>query len=395
VAGTFFRMLRTMSPWQWAIDAALALTLAGLGQMQLVVPNDDGYFAGTHEVSVALMALGSLPLALRRVVPVAVAGVVFGAHIVPSLLVAHSVTFWGTIVPMAIALYSAARWGSDRRSPALLALPLAFILTYGIHVEDFNTWDEFVFTALLMGCAWSAGRVIARLSAQRRTLDAALRQLEAREEERQQQVLLEERTRIAREMHDVVAHGVSVMVVQSGAARMELADGDTAAREFLLAVEQTGRQVLDELRRTVSLLRTTHDASPTAQPSPGLAELPTLVHAMRAAGLDVDLEIDPDLDVDPGRELAAFRVVQEALTNVLRHAGPTHVLVRVVAHPHLRVEVTDAGARHDVTGARLSGGGHGLVGMRERVAVYGGNLRARPHGQGFSVSADFPAALSR
>jgi signal transduction histidine kinase len=388
-------MLRTLSLWQWAFDAALALTLAGLGQMQLVVPNDDGYFAGPHEVSVALMALGSLPLALRRAFPVAVAGVVFGAHIVPSLLVAHSVTFWGTIVPMAIALYSAARWGPGSKAAALLALPLAFMLTYGIHVEEFNTWDEFVFTALLMGCAWSAGRVISRLSAQRRDLDEALRQLEAREEERKQQVLLEERTRIAREMHDVVAHGVSVMVVQAGAARMELADGDIAAREFLLAVEQTGRQVLDELRRTVSLLRTAHDASPPAEPSPGLDELPALVAAMRVAGLDVELELDPDLDVDPGRELAAFRVVQEALTNVLRHAGPTHVRVRVVAHPHLRVEVTDAGARDDATTARLGKGGHGLVGMRERVAVYGGNLQAEPHGRGFSVAADFPAGLSR
>jgi signal transduction histidine kinase len=388
-------MLRSLSPWQWALDVALALTLAGLGQMQLIVPNDDGYFAGAREVSVALMALGSLPLALRRAFPVAVAAVVFGVHIVPSLLVAHSVTFWGTIVPMAIALYSAARWGPNRNMWALLALPLAFILTYGVHVEDFNTWDEFVFTALLMGCAWAAGRVISRLSTQRAALDEALRELEARERERQQQVLLEERTRIAREMHDVVAHGVSVMVVQAGAARMELEDGDTAARGFLLAVEQTGRQVLDELRRTVSLLRTADDVSPTAKPSPGLAELPALVDAMRTAGLDVDLDLDPDVDVDPGRELAAFRVVQEALTNVLRHAGPTHVRVRVAGHPHLRVEVTDAGARDHLRTTRLSRGGHGLIGMRERVAVYGGDLLAQPHGRGFSVAADFPAALSR
>lgn len=383
-------MIRTSSPWRWAFDIVLALVLGVLGQVQLVVPNDDGYFDGPHLASVVLMALTALPLALRRVFPVQVALVVFGVHIVPSLVIAHSVTFWGTILPMAVAMYSAARWATGRFTPALLGLPLAFILTYGIHVEQFNAWDEFVFTALLMGSAWAAGHVIRRLTWQRRALDEALQQLEAREHERQQQVLLEERTRIAREMHDVVAHGVSVMVVQAGAARMELDGADTAARESLLAVERTGRQVLDELRRTVSLLRTPDDPSSNALPSPGLADVPGLVAAMRTAGLDVDLTLDTDLDTDPGRGLAAFRVIQEALTNVLRHAGPTRVRVQVTADPHLRVEVTDAGAARESSGSRLGRGGHGLVGMRERVAVYGGRLDASPDGDGFTVCADFP-----
>jgi hypothetical protein len=149
-------MIRTSAPWRWAIDVILALMLGVAGQIQLVVPNDDGYFDGPHAASVVLMALTALPLVLRRVFPVQVALVVFGVHIVPSLVIAHSVTFWGTILPMAVALYSAARWGAGRFTPALLALPFAFILTYGIHVEEFNTWDEFVFTALLMGSAWAA-----------------------------------------------------------------------------------------------------------------------------------------------------------------------------------------------------------------------------------------------
>ncbi|HEX5534076.1 MAG TPA: sensor histidine kinase [Actinomycetales bacterium] len=388
-------MIRTSAPWRWAFDVFLALVLGVFGQVQLVVPNDDGYFEGPHTLSVVLMALTALPLMLRRVFPVQVALVVFGVHIVPSLVIAHSVTFWGTILPMAVALYSAARWGTGRFTPALLVLPFAFIFTYGIHVEQFNTWDEFVFTALLMGSAWAAGHVIRRLTWQRRALDEALQQLEAREHERRQQVLLEERTRIAREMHDVVAHGVSVMVVQAGAARLELAESDTAARESLLAVEQTGRQVLDELRRTVSLLRTPDDASASARPSPGLADVPDLIAAMRTAGLDVDATLDPGLESDPGRELAAFRVIQEALTNVLRHAGPTRVKVRVSADPHLRVEVTDAGARRESGGLQLGRGGHGLVGMRERVAVYGGSLDAGPAGRGFTVSAEFPMDPTR
>ncbi|MGN9787111.1 sensor histidine kinase [Nonomuraea sp. ZG12] len=159
----------------------------------------------------------------------------------------------------------------------------------------------------------------------------------------------------------------------------------------MLAVEATGWQVLGELRRTVNLLRAGDDHAPPGNPSPRLADLPALVTSMRSAGLTVDLRLPEHAEADPGRELAVYRVVQEALTNSLRHAGETHVTVRVSTEPHLEVAVTDSGPRHGDVREPAPRGGHGLIGMHERVAMCGGRLRAGPHGPGFAVHAAFPA----
>ena len=187
-------------------------------------------------------------------------------------------------------------------------------------------------------------------------------------------------------MHDVLAHGVSVMV-QAGAARLALPADADEAREGLLSIESTGRGVLRELRRTVGLLRD-HDENTSVLPAPGLADLPALARAMRDAGLDVELDVSGPRPADSGRELAAYRVVQEALTNCLRHAGPTRVRVTVTGGPELEVRVEDQGRRGKLPAT--GPGGNGLLGLRERVGVYGRSLEAGPARDGFVVDARIP-----
>jgi signal transduction histidine kinase len=200
-------------------------------------------------------------------------------------------------------------------------------------------------------------------------------------------VLAQERARIARELHDVIAHSVSVMIVQAGAARMSLNGGSPQASESILAVERAGRQALDEMRRLLGILRQ-GSAEPQLSPQPGLGDLVALVEQVRAAGLPVELElVGEPLQLAPGVDLTAYRIAQEALTNAIKHAGPTTAQLRISYTPEaVEVEVLDHGR-----GGRASVGGHGLVGMHERVELYRGTLEVgpRPNG-GFRVHARLP-----
>ncbi|GGM79564.1 sensor histidine kinase [Dactylosporangium sucinum] len=197
-----------------------------------------------------------------------------------------------------------------------------------------------------------------------------------------------ERARLARELHDVVSHNVSVMVVQAGAARKVLDTDPSLAKEALLAVEAGGRAAMTELRQVIGLLTVDDDGLDLA-PQPDLAGLPALVDRVRSTGVPVTLDLAPVPDLPPGVALAAYRVVQEALTNTMRHAAGSSATVSVTAAAGgvLRIEVTDTGG----TPAGTRGSGRGLAGLRERLAVYGGTLTAgpRPTG-GFRVLAEIP-----
>jgi signal transduction histidine kinase len=200
---------------------------------------------------------------------------------------------------------------------------------------------------------------------------------------------MEERRRIARELHDVIAHSITLMTVQAGAARLLLAEEPERAREPVLSVEETGRQALAELRRLLGMIRS-GDGEPALAPQPGLARLDDLMGQARRAGLPVDLAVAGEpRALPPGLDLTAYRIVQEALTNARRHAGPARasVLVRYGIES-LELEVTDDGR---TAPTRSDGGGHGLVGMRERVALYDGTLEAgrRPEG-GYAVRVRLP-----
>ena len=202
------------------------------------------------------------------------------------------------------------------------------------------------------------------------------------------EAVVEERARIARELHDAVAHNVSMMVVQAGAERRVLDDEDGATAEVLGTIEQIGRGALTEMRRLVGMLRS--DNGDPLAPQPRLDDLPTLVSQVREAGLPVELEVEGEpRELPVGIELSAYRIVQEALTNALKHAGDAHASVRVrYGADSLELEIVDDGAGAPTA---VASGGHGLVGMRERVALYGGKLDAgrRPSG-GFAVRVLLP-----
>jgi signal transduction histidine kinase len=198
-----------------------------------------------------------------------------------------------------------------------------------------------------------------------------------------------ERATIARELHDVIAHSVSVMTVQAGAARLLLDEDPPRARESLIAVEETGRQALGEMRRLLGILRGDEHETDLA-PQPGIADIGALVEQVRAAGLPVDVVVEGQLTaLSPGVDLAAYRVVQEALTNALKHAGAAraHVSIRYGA-TSLELAVTNNGTARE-NGRRR--GGHGLIGLRERVTLYGGDFEAGPRpGGGYAVRASLP-----
>jgi signal transduction histidine kinase len=202
------------------------------------------------------------------------------------------------------------------------------------------------------------------------------------------EAVVEERARIARELHDAIAHNVSMMVVQAGAERRTLDPESSSTREVLSAIEHIGRGALTEMRRMVGMLRS-EDADPLS-PNPGLDDLPTLVTQVREAGLPVELRVNGKRrELPVGLELSAYRIVQEALTNSLKHAGDARAVVRVEYGPDsLELEIIDDGPGGSTS---ATSGGHGLVGMRERVALYGGRFDAgrRPTG-GFAIRVLLP-----
>jgi signal transduction histidine kinase len=208
-------------------------------------------------------------------------------------------------------------------------------------------------------------------------------------DERAREAVAEERARIARELHDIVSHAVSVIAVQSGSLRRRLRHERPAEAEELRGIEETARQALGDMRRMLGLLRTDEDA-PALAPQPGLAQVDRLVEQVRETGLDVEVAVEGEpRALPPGVDLAAYRIVQEALTNVLKHADGAYACVALrFGERELALEITDDGRGPDPAS---NGGGHGLVGMRERAALYGGSLEAQPApGGGFQVRARLP-----
>jgi signal transduction histidine kinase len=235
------------------------------------------------------------------------------------------------------------------------------------------------------------GTFLLSAAASRHSERARLAEERARRmEEEARQAVEEERGRITRELHDVLAHSVSVMTVQASAVRRLLKPEQEREREALMTVEETGRQALAEMRRLLGIMRTESER-PALAPQPGLGTLPELVEQVRQSGLPVELTVEgTPVKLPAGVDLSAYRIVQEALTNTLKHAGPAHAWVAVrYEGEDVEIEVANDGANDGVN----DGGGHGLVGMRERVALCGGELRSGPRpGGGFKISARLPVA---
>ncbi len=337
---------------------------------------------GPRPVAVAIALCLSATVAVRRRAPLA-AGV---AAIVLITLQGFSGGH-GTSVAEAVAwmcgLYAIAVW-TGARGFALGVAALVVGNTVSLAVPPRHLQDTGLFTIVPV-----VAMLLLRGAVRGRQLRAEALAARAELLERgATQAVLEERARIARELHDLVAHNVSVMVVQAGAERHALPGDQTETRETLAAIEQSGRQALAEARRLLGMLR--RDGEPDGlAPQPGLDQLDGLVEQVRRAGLPVALTVAGDAAPLPaGLDLCAYRIVQEGLTNALKHAGAgARAEVRVGYAPAaLEIDVRDDGR-----GGGPAGAGHGLIGMRERVALYGGELEAGPEaGGGFGVHARLP-----
>ncbi len=373
-----FRWVRT--------DAFLASALVVIGQAEVWLADADaGLEAWQRGVLAASVALGAGLLAFRRRWPISI------GLLVPSIemLVVASVTDYGAVsvfLVSLIALYSAAAWsGSQWWWTVLAARVVAGVVAGG----DAGDW---AFISGLALVAAVAGRVVHR---SRRVAEELARVNEALRDERATTSLLmiaEERTAIAREVHDILAHTVSVMVVQAEMAEELFEKDRERSRSAMASVQSTGREALTELRRILAFLRTPGSTESDIQPQPHLARLPELVESLGEAGLKVSVTVAGEVRrVAPGVDHCAFRVVQEALTNVLRHSGCDIASAAVRYHPHaIEVEIIDGGSGGAVPVA-AEGVGHGLRGMRERVALYGGELTAGPSSDGgFIVRARLP-----
>jgi signal transduction histidine kinase len=317
-------------------------------------------------------------VAIRREHPVAAGFVVQG-------IVAAEFALWGGIEVFAYsiawfcAIYALTVWTAPRwfAASAVFVTATNALAAVGPNVSVKQNTPFTVVTLVVM--------VIVR-----RVLGDRERRAELAERERDvaaREAVVEERARIARELHDVIAHNVSMMVVQAGAERRTLPPENGSTRQVLTTIEEIGRGALTEMRRLVGMLRA--DREDPLAPQPSLADLPTLVTQVSEAGLPAELELEGEARPLPaGIELSAYRIVQEALTNALKHAGQTRATVRVrYGRDALELEIADSGSGPGANGD----GGHGLVGMRERVALYGGRFAAGagPSG-GFVVKALLP-----
>jgi signal transduction histidine kinase len=372
-------------------DSAFVVVLLLLAAYEYSHPGDDGFQAGSNLLNVPLTVAELVPLAFRRRAPLTVYLVMNAVVALPSLFVTHTLFAYSGSFPLAFALYTVARHRPWRVSRWLLPIAAASSVVFAIRAPAVRDASDIIFGTIVYSLAWGLGLTLRRQAHQRAALAGALAQLGREQEQRERLAVLDERTRLARDLHDVVAHAVALMLVQVGASRLALDDDVEAAREGLLQVEQTGREATGDLRRLLGLLRGTADDG--LQPAPGLDGLPALTEQMRRAGLDVTVEVTGERPaMSPSLELSAFRVVQEALTNVLKHAGPTSVRVTVAFGDALRIEIVDDGPRGQLTPAPSSG--HGLLGMQERVGLFGGQLSATRRRSGFAVCVELPIPSS-
>ncbi|MBW3606819.1 MAG: hypothetical protein KY463_00440 [Actinobacteria bacterium] len=368
---------------------AAAVTLLAQAETWLVRATDPN--AAYAAAAVAM----TVPLVWRRIAPLGVLAFVF----VPLLAMAAAgyVLDSSYVMVVLLAAFSAVGAYCERRR-AVAGLGLGLALLAGVMAVEYvvaadgneaGRLGDLVFLGGILGVVWALAVGLRERSARAGELEERADRLEREREERARVAVAEERARIARELHDVVAHSVSVIAVQTGSLRRRLRHERPAEAEELSAVEQTARQALGEMRRMLGLLRTDDEGLALA-PQPGIEHVNRLVEQVREAGLSVELDVDgARRALPPGVDLAAYRIVQEALTNVLKHAGPARARVAVrFTDRELELAITDDGRG---PGGDVNGGGHGLVGMRERVALYGGSLDAAPaDAGGFAVRATLP-----
>jgi signal transduction histidine kinase len=384
------RRLRAMVP----LDPVLAAGFVVLGEVEVWLTHTTKGPRGFVAV-LALVRGGALLWRRRRPVEVLAVEVAAVAAVLlyASAPVAHESV--SEVLPGILALYAAGAYARGRAYAlgAAVAVADALLRAYrdaGPHAGQ--ALASLAFFGGIVAGAWGAGSVVGRHRRTSTHAEARALRAEAEREERARVAVAEERTRIARELHDVVAHAVSVIVLQAKGGRRMLAVEPEETHRALDAIVESGEQALTEMRRLLGMLRRSDEEIAMA-PLPSLRHLALLAEQVSGAGLPVDVRVEGEpVALPPGVDLSAYRIVQEALTNALKHAGPASARVIVRYRPdEVELEIADDG--RGGSGGSGEGGGHGLLGMRERVALFGGSVEggARPDG-GFAVRATLPLA---
>ena len=384
-------LTKRLTPRHWVIiDVVVAVLLAAPWSLTVafgprLAPGGGGW-DGLRYIAIALSCLA---VPLRRSRPMLAL-----AAITPAAGLLMAVGPPGPMPLMvALVVYVVAATTNRRTSLPSAAVPITAIVVGSLCSHGGPDWGGVAFLPFVVVAGWLAGentrarRVYARAVAERTA------EREREQVDRALRAAADERVRIARELHDVVAHAMSVISVRSGVARVVLDSQPEEAREALAIIETTSRRALNEMRLLVGVLRQPEDGADRA-PAPGLADLPELIEQITQAGVTVEVAQEGETPALPaGLDLSAYRIVQEALTNVVRHAGRAHARLTLRYRADLmEIEVIDDGGTRTPGRVEVSsnGQGHGIVGMRERASLFGGDLLAAPVGAGFRVLAHLP-----
>jgi signal transduction histidine kinase len=378
----------------YLVDGAIAIGLAAVPIL--------AFFGGAPDVgppgviTVLLLLLESLPLVVRRRYPLAVVLVILAATTVHIAIIPEGGELRAGLGPL-VALYTAGERIERRLSAGILVAMMAVVALQLLGRGAFSEIIQSLLqTELIFGVAWLLGIASRMRGIYTRTLEEQTRLLAREREEQALRAVMEERERIARELHDAVTHHVSVIVIQAGGALRALDRRPDQARAALEAIDTTGRQALTDMRRMLGILGEADAGGASAEPMPGLDRLGDLIEQVRSAGLAVELSVQGERRrLDPGLELSAYRIIQEGLTNSLKHAGGGRARVTIrYATDALELSIDDERGVAVSEPMEAAHDGRGLVGMRERVAMFRGTFDARPTPTGFRVTASLPVAAA-